>query len=300
MTSSEASRPEGRFGELARALTPWGFPIVYLLWAFVWWAPIVVSEESVWSFPNVALFVVGGSSPLLAALLLAWLTEGGAGVRDLGHRLINIRRIDARWFLLILLYWPLFNLLVAGAALLVGVTSDALEFISIDRLFDPGAVAALLVFAFVFPAVEEVGLRGYWLDRLQERFSALTAGLINGTTWGIWHAPFVLFPGYYANTTFDPDLSWWIPSIVLGTLVTVWVYNNTRRSILAVLLFHAFGNMTGEVMGFAPEMYPFILVGYVAAALIVVLAFGPYSFRGWETPLPRPGERGDESVAGQR
>jgi len=152
----------------------------------------------------------------------------------------------------------------------------------------------------VFPAVEEVGLRGYWLDRLQERFSALTAGLINGTTWGIWHAPFVLFPGYYANTTFDPDLSWWIPSIVLGTLVTVWVYNNTRRSILAVLLFHAFGNMTGEVMGFAPEMYPFILVGYVAAALIVVLAFGPYSFRGWETPLPRPGERGDESVAGQR
>ena len=300
MTSSEASLPEGRLGELADAMTPWGFPIIYLAWAFVFWTPIVVSGESVWSFPNVALFIVGGSSPLLAALLLSWLREGWAGIEDLGYRLIDVRRIDPRWFLLILLYWPAFNLLLSGASLLIGVTSDPLEFISTDRLFDPGAVAALVVFAFVFPAVEEVGLRGYWLDRLQERFTALTAGLINGTTWGVWHAPFVLFPGYYANTTFDPELSWWIPSIVLGTLVTVWIYNNTGRSILAVLLFHAFGNMTGEVMGFAPEMYPFILVGYVVAALTVVLAFGPYSFRGWERPLPRSGEQRDESVAGRR
>lgn len=149
---------------------------------FVFWAPIVVSDQSVWTFPSVALFVVGGLSPLLAALLLAWLTEGGAGIRGLGHRLIDVRRIDARWFLLVLLYWPVFNLLVAGAALVFGVTSGPLEFISTDRLFDPGAVAALVVLSFVFPAVEEVGLRGYWLDRLQERFSALTSGLINGTT----------------------------------------------------------------------------------------------------------------------
>ncbi|SFC08912.1 Membrane protease YdiL, CAAX protease family [Halobiforma haloterrestris] len=299
MTSSE-SLPRGRFGRLARRMTPWGFPLVYLGWAYVWWAPIVGSDQSVWTFPNVALFVVGGLSPLLAALLLSWLTEGGAGIRDLGHRLIDLGRIDARWALLVLLYWPIFNLLVAGAALLVGVTSDPLEFISTDRLFDPAATAAIVAFAFVFPLVEEIGLRGYWLDRLQERFSALTAGVINGTTWGIWHAPFVLFPGYYANTTFDPDLSWWIPSIVLGTLVTVWVYNNTRRSILAVLCFHAFGNMTGEVMGFAPEMYPFVLVGYGGAALIVVLAFGPYSFRGWETPLPRPEDNDEPISSGHR
>lgn len=109
----------------------------------------------------------------------------------------------------------------------------------------------------------------------------------------------MLFPGYYANTTFDPDLSWWIPSIVLGTLVTVWVYNNTQRSIIAVLCFHAFGNVTGELVGFAPEMYPFVLVGYAVAALIVVLAFGPYSLRGWETPLPRSRERSGESLVGR-
>jgi hypothetical protein len=49
--------------------------------------------------------------------------------------------------------------------------------------------------------------------------------------------------------------------LVLNTLFLVWIYNNIRRSILAVLLFHGFGNMTGEIMGFSQEMYPFIVSG---------------------------------------
>lgn len=77
------------------------------------------------------------------------------------------------------------------------------------------------------------------------------------------------------------------PAGRLGTIVTVWIYNNTNRSILAVLCFHGFGNATGELMGFAPEMYPFVLVGYVLAAALVVAAWGPYSLRGWQTSVPR-------------
>lgn len=200
--------------------------------------PIVVSNESVWSFPNLGLFLIGGLSPL-------------------------------------------FNLLLAGGALLVGVTGESLEFISTDRLFNPVALFSLVAFAFIFPLVEEVGVRGYWLDRLQERRSALVAGVINGTVWAIWHAPFVLLPGYYANTTFEPELSWWLPMLVLNTIILVWVYNNTRRSILAVLLFHAFGYMTAEPVGFTPEMYPFVLSGYALVAVVLVAGWSPDSLCGW-------------------
>lgn len=261
---------------------------MYLGWAFVFWAPIVTSERSVWSFPNVALFLVGGLSPLLAGILFAWLTRGWEGVADLGHRLVDIGRIRPRWWLILLLYWPAFNLLMGAGALALGVTSTPLEFVSTDRLFDPVALFSIVAFAFIFPVVEEVGLRGYWLDRLQERWSALVAGLINGGTWAVWHAPFVLFPGYYANTTFEPQLSWWLPMLVLDTLILVWIYNNTRRSILAVLLFHAFGNLTGELMGFSPEMYPFILSGYVVVAVLLVAVWSPGSLRGWGTAGPQP------------
>ncbi|WP_331234016.1 CPBP family intramembrane glutamic endopeptidase [Natronorarus salvus] len=292
MNSDGQRRPEGRLALLARTGTPWGFPVIYLGWAYLFWAPIVVSGESVWSFPNVGLFVVGGTSPLLAGVLLSWLLYGRPGLRDLGNRLIDIGRIGPRWWPILVLFWPVFNLCMAGGALVFGITPAPLEVVSTDRLFDPVAVVSILVFAFVFPLPEEIGLRGYWLDQLQERFSALTAGLINGTTWAIWHAPFVFLPGYYAHTTFQPELSWWLPMLVLATLFHVWVYNNTDRSILAVLVFHAFVNLTGEVMGFAAEMYPFVLTGYVLVTAVLVVGWSPESLRGWKRTRPtvtRPG-----------
>lgn len=202
MEPNGEQRPGGRLSTLARSLDPWGFPIIYLGWAFVFWAPVVGSDASVWSFPNVVLFVLGGSSPLVAGVLFSWLTTGRDGVRDLGRRLIERWRIDPRWWLVIVLFWPVFTLLAAAAALALGITSTPLELVSTSRLFDPVAVGSILFFGFVAALPEEVGLRGYWLDRLQERWSALVAGLINGSTWAVWHAPFLLLPGYYAHTTF--------------------------------------------------------------------------------------------------
>lgn len=265
-----------------KTLTPWGFPLIYLGWAYLFWVPVVLSGDSVWSFPNVVLFLLGGFSPLLAGLFLSWIHDGREGLKDLGRKLVDFGRIGLRWWIPILLFWPVFNLIMARVALPLGITSAPLELISADRLSSPLGLVSLVLFSFLFPAVEEVGLRGYWLGQLQERWSALTSGLINGTTWAVWHAPFVLFAGYYANTTFDPQLSWWLPTIVLNTLFLVWIYNNTHRSILAVLLFHGFGNLTGEIIGFTPEMYPFIVSGYLVAAVLIVAIWSPGTLKGWE------------------
>jgi hypothetical protein len=83
-------------------------------------------------------------------------------------------------------------------------------------------------------------------------------------------SPWPSLPGYYADTTFDPQLSWWLPMIVLDTVLIVWVYLGTDRSILAALLFHGAMNLTGEVLGISSEMYPFVLVGHAVAAGVVL------------------------------
>jgi membrane protease YdiL (CAAX protease family) len=245
-----------------------GFPFLYLGWAYLFWLPIFASSESVWSFPKVILFLAGGASPLIAAVVLAGLTGGRERLRDIGSRLIDVRRIGLRWLAVILLFWLLFDLLMAGAAFVFGITDRPLG-VSGDTVSSPGALAFTLLLSFVFPAVEEVGLRGYWLDELQERFSPVLAGLLNGVGWALWHAPFVWFPGYYANTAFNPELWWWLPSIVLQTLLIVWVYNGTNRSILAALLFHGMMNFTGEILGLAPEVFPLMLLGNLLAAAAV-------------------------------
>jgi hypothetical protein len=248
------------------------FPLFYLGWAYLFWSPILLSDSSVWAFPNIVWFLVGGASPVLAGLGLAWLMGGKARILDLGRRLVDWRRIPGRWWLIILLFWLGLDLAMAGAALLLGITDSPLN-VNIDLFLNPSMLAFLLLLSFVFPAIEEIGLRGYYLDTLQQHMGPATAGLVNGAVWAVWHAPFVGFPGYYANTTFNPELYWWLPMIVCQTLLIVQVYNRTGRSILAVLIFHGMMNLTGEWLRISPDMYPFMLVGSVAAAILVVLCW---------------------------
>ena len=246
------------------------FPLFYLGWAYLFWVPVLLSDESVWAFPNLLWFLIGGASPLLAGLGLAALTGGKAQALDLARRLVDWRRIPGRWWLVILLFWLGLDLAMAGMAIWLGITDSPLD-VNTSLFFNPGMLLFLLLLSFVFPAIEEIGLRGYYLETLQQHFGPTTSGLVNGTVWAIWHAPFVWFPGYYANTTFNPELYWWLPMIVCQTLLIVQVYNRTDRSILAVLIFHGMMNFTGEWLRISPDMYPFMLTGNLLAAVLLVL-----------------------------
>jgi hypothetical protein len=246
------------------------FPLFYLGWAYLFWAPVLLSDESVWAFPNLLWFLIGGASPLLAGLGLAALTGEKAQALDLARRLVDWRRVSGSWWLIILLFWLCLDLAMAGMARWLGITDSPLD-VNTSLFLNPGMLLFLLLLSFVFPAIEEIGLRGYYLDTLQQYFGPTTSGLVNGTVWAIWHAPFVWFPGYYANTTFNPELQWWLPMIVCQTLLIVQVYNRTDRSILAVLIFHGMMNFTGEWLRISPDMYPFMLTGNVLAAVLLVL-----------------------------
>lgn len=250
----------------------WGFPLLYLGWAYLFWLPLLFTNRSVWSPPSLYFFLAGGASPLIAGLIMAVRDGGVAQLKDMFERLIRVRSLPLRWWLVLLCFWLVFDLLMGGTAVLLGVTDRPFA-VRLGLLTDPGALGFLLLLSFLFPAVEEIGLRGYWLDVLLARFGPTAAGLINGVAWALWHAPFVLFPGYYANTTFNPSLSWWLPMIVCTTLLITQVYRFSGRLISAVLLFHAMMNFTGEVLGITAAMYPFVLSGYVLAALALVLCW---------------------------
>lgn len=43
-----------------------------------------------------------------------------------------------------------------------------------------------------------------------------------------------------------------------------------RRSILAVLIFHGMMNFTGEGLRISADMYPFILIGNVLLAVLLI------------------------------
>lgn len=204
---------EDRLTALVRGHPAVAFPVLYLGWAYLFWIPLIASQHAVWEFPGILWFLAGGASPLLAGILRAALDGGTRHVLDILRRSTDRRRIGGRSWLLLLSFWLLFDLAMAGLVILLGISQSP---INPDwGLFrEPRALLFLLLLSFVFPAVEEIGLRGYYLEALQRKWPPTAAGIVNGIVWAMWHAPFVWFAGYYASTSFNPALSWWLPMIV--------------------------------------------------------------------------------------
>jgi uncharacterized protein len=145
-----------------------------------------------------------------------------------------------------------------------------------QRCIAPGFFPIGIVFGLVAGFFEEIGWTGYALPKMQGKQSALSASLLLGVLWGLWHAPVVDYLGAAA-----PHGVYWFPFfldfIAMVTALRVligWIYTNTRSVLLAQLL-HA--SNTGFLVMFgaahisaAQETVSYALY---AAALWVIVAF---------------------------
>lgn len=122
---------------------------------------------------------------------------------------------------------------------------------------------------------EEWGWRGYMMPKLLEKHSFVTACLMGGAVWGIWHAPIIAL-GHNYGTEY-PGFPWigillmTIFCIVCGIFFT-WLTKKTNSCIPAVLAH-------GALNGFAAAPTFFIannedvLLGPTACGLIGMVGF---------------------------
>lgn len=135
------------------------------------------------------------------------------------------------------------------------------------------SLLAVPVFIVVFGLVavsEEAGWSGYLTDPLVDRWGALRAGIGIGTVWALWH---VLGWGVQSDHTWA-----WTAGMALCTVawrvLMVWLYVNTGRSVLAVVLLHTTINI-GEFLfpnyGSCFDPVVAAAIAVPAAAVVVVL-----------------------------
>ena len=124
---------------------------------------------------------------------------------------------------------------------------------------------------------EEIGWRGYALPRLQARMSALSASLIIGPIWALWHLPLWL-TGAPGRT---PTLyAAFFASVIALSVILTWVYNSTGGSLLMVVLLHATFNLPVTLaideLGNRATVPVLLYFGLtVVAAIVVVVVAGP-------------------------
>ncbi len=111
---------------------------------------------------------------------------------------------------------------------------------------------------------EEVGWRGFALPRLQNLYSPLTASLILGVIWAVWHYPLWRMEGL----SFQELLLFSVLVIPLSIIHT-WFWNRSGGSIWVVGLLHATCNVRFALL---PQSLAVQLTTLCLIALVLVLA----------------------------
>jgi uncharacterized protein len=199
----------------------------------------------------------------LVGLALTGILDGRSGLRDVASR-IGRWRVNPRWYAVALLTPPV----VIFAVLLVMRTL-------VSPVFTPKVWAVGILFGL--PGfLEEIGWMGYAFPKMLRRQSALSAAIVLGVLWGLWHAPVVDYLGAAA-----PHGAYWLPFflsfIAILTAMRVlmaWVYLNTKGSLLLAQLMHI--SMSGSLVvldpvGVSPAQEA-LWYGIYAAVLWIVVA----------------------------
>lgn len=172
------------------------------------------------------LFFLATWAPAIAAFALILYHAGPGGVGRFLSRL-RLWRAPAGWVALVLVGLPL--VFVAGSLIKGGPVLAPLPPEGAGAMF-----AVLLMMLFLGP-VEEFGWRGVLQPLLQRHVAPIWAGVLIGTTWGIWHLPaFYLSGTVFAGWHFLP---FFVGNVVLAVLVTP-LLNRTGGSLLWPMLFH--------------------------------------------------------------
>jgi membrane protease YdiL (CAAX protease family) len=267
----KAERSLGACGVVMRtsALTYFAFA---LGWSALFWAASVhwgVGGDPVSS----PLFLVGGAGPCIAAVVLTQWREAPATRRDFWARAFDPRRIHGPWWAAALLLHPGIVALAFTADLGFGGSLPSLQ----PQMDSLSALSSLLFFVFWFgPFPEELGWRGFALDRMQSGMTALNASLVLGAVWALWHVPLFFVPGSFQAALGPGSLRSWIflSSMVPLSVLMTWVYNNTARSTLSAVLIHYSGNLCGALVTKTDRVAALELLLLVLAAAWVVAGYG--------------------------
>ena len=102
----------------------------------------------------------------------------------------------------------------------------------------------------------------------------MTASLILGVIWSVWHLPKFLGTGTSGGRSFF----WFTVFCMAAAVLYTWLYNNSRGSLLLVTLFHATNNTAGMFLPVSLAVTGGInleTVLYIIAAIVVTVATGP-------------------------
>jgi membrane protease YdiL (CAAX protease family) len=240
--------------------------------SWLFWVPVALTGQDVNESGLLIPYMLGGFGPSLAGVIMLYRTQKQQVRRDFWKSLIDFKRISENGYLVIFLVFPIVFSLAIGAAYLLGIPLPKFERVSQIGSNPLMLVGIVLTGILTGPLAEELGWRGYALDRLQSHRSDLVSSLILAPVWWAWHLPLFFMKGTTQYNWGFGSLEFWLfaAGIVPLTILLTWVYNRNKKSILAAVLTHFMYNFTlGMVYPMTNNIFLLqVAFLYLAAVLI--------------------------------
>lgn len=266
---------------MSRKGNVWVFTFVAFGFTWLFWIPDALIAQNIWQAPEELKNFLAGPlnpgawGPLIAALAVTFMYQGRAGVKDLLKRGLMTRL--GKWWWVILLLFPV---LIGGSLFLAVALGEPLP--EFPALENPITLPIALIFIFFLggPLQEEFGWRGYAFEHLRGQYNALTAAIIAGLMWGLWHLPLFFVPRaefYYNRPVWGLLLTTTLAGIILA-----WFYANTQGSVFAAMLGHTMFNWSNYVFPtLGSDLAASILFGlYFAVVGFILWRYGIRTFTG--------------------
>ena len=216
-----------------------------------------------WMSVPVANGVMLPQGPTVAAIIVIALVAGKQGLREYWKRITNFR---VGWYYLI---GPGIIVAYLTAAFVTNLLLGA-TMVNPFPFPSGGTMLMLLLMGGVW---EEPGWTGYAFPRMRERFANskypdLTASLVLGGLWGLWHLPLYLY-----GTLAWYDIFIFVPAV---RVIYTWLYNKSNGNVPAIMVTHYASNLlTGSMMlqafaGSERETYYILFVIFACIAALVI------------------------------
>jgi len=241
----------------------WFFIATFLLtWLF--WLPALLMQNYDIPFPfSYDFFITSGIFvPSVLGIIFTFLTGGKRGLRLLFKSLLNFR-IGFKWWLFVFLVLPSISMI---SCLLFSLFKGTLPQMQFPLLFIPVAFVYILV--FMGPLGEEIGWRGFALQKMLLTLSPIRSALTLGLVWSTWHLPLFFINNTTQNALTDYGIvlaivGYYIYTIMISILLTI-LFIKSAGSVLGSIFLHTVANMSLGV-------FPIILVQNGALITLVVL-----------------------------
>ena len=207
-----------------------------------WWALaglVPPGASPTTSAPFMSLYLAGGFGPTIAAIVAVASTSRSGYQKDYLARLFRWR-VNMLWWIAAFSVPVLFAIGKEWIAVWTShgtLTAAALE---------PATKAFILFPTMIIGGgLEELGWRGIAQPEIERWCPRLTATLIIGATWALWHLPLFYIHGV---SQFGGNLPLFAVDVLANAYLLAWIYTRTQ-SILLCVVAHAASN-TATAMGF--------------------------------------------------